>query len=269
MLSVQRSQKHTFQGIRIAYKHHKETIDSIRSEPLMYRHDLFNNIHMDVKRCSRQSEQIQPKMCKKVQRLNHLIHDAMCDKINKGKSAFMFSIQKQSSTMIQRLASIQRYEHTYEQSAMKPMGFILLLKNQPLETIFQHLYHVHHIRLFMTDSVNSRDIIAKSMTDIKITAKERQIKYEQLFKPMPSLVLHNVFSVPRIKGCDHISCVTSDRVWIGNLGTDAIHMLYMFMFSSLQDKALSISQLKDDRKITESRLNGRAMSLSHLSRLFS
>lgn len=126
----------------------------------------------------------------------------------------MCSLQNQLSTIKQCIASMQEYENIYEQSAMKPIGFILNWRNQHLQTIFQHLYHVHHIRLFMTNSVNRRDVI-KTLTDINIIKNDkRQVKHEQFLKSMPFLFSHNVFSVRRIKGCDHISCVTIDRVWI-------------------------------------------------------
>lgn len=210
--------KHTTQGIRTAYKHHKETIDRIRSGALLYRRCLLNKIHMDVKTCPKEIAKIQPEMCKKAQRLNHFIYDAMCDKINKSKSVLMCSLQTQISTMRQCIISMQDYEHTYEQSAMKPIGFVLLWKNQHLQTIFQHLNHVHHIRLFMTDSVNRRDVV-KTLTDINIIENDkRQVQNEQLFQFMPFLFLHNVFSVPRIQGCDHISYLTSNLVWISDGG---------------------------------------------------
>lgn len=113
---------------------------------------------------------------------------------------------------------MQEYEHTYEQSAMKLVRFILLWKDQNLQKIFKQLNYVHHIRLFITASVNRRDVV-KTLTDINIVEKDkRQVGNEQLFKSMPLLFSHNVFSVPRIKGCNNVSCVTSDRVWITDGG---------------------------------------------------
>lgn len=210
--------KQSSQGIRTAYKHHKDTIDRIRSEALLYRRSLFREIHMDVKTCPKEIEKIHPEICKKAQRLNHFIHNAMRAKIYKSKRALIFSIQKQCSTIKQCIVSMQEYEHTYEQSAMKPVGFILLWKDQNLQKIFQQLNYVHHVRLFMTDSINRIDVV-KTLTDINIFEKDkRQVRSEQFLKSMPSLISHKIFSVPRIKGCDHISCVTSNMVWISNGG---------------------------------------------------
>lgn len=210
--------KHSSQGIRTAYEHHKDTIDRIRSEALLYRRSLFREMHMNVKTCPKEIEKIHPEMCKKAQRLNHFIHNAMRAKIYQSKRALIFSIQKQFSTIKHCIVSMQEYEHTYEQSAMKPVGFILLWKDQNLQKIFQQLNYVHHVCLFMTDSINRTDVV-KTLTDINIVEKDkRQVGNEQLFKSMPFLFLHNFFSVPRIKGCEHISYVTSDRVWISDGG---------------------------------------------------
>lgn len=157
-------------------------------------------------------------MCKKAQRLNHFIHNTMRAKIYQSKRALIFSIQKQFSTIKQCIVSMQEYEHTYEQSAMKPVGFILVWKDQNLQKIFQQLNYVHRVGLFMTDSIDRTDVV-KTLTDINIVEKDkRQVGNEQLFKSMPFLFSHNFFSVPRIKGCQHISYVTSDRVWISDGG---------------------------------------------------
>lgn len=157
-------------------------------------------------------------MCKKAQRLNHFILNAMRAKIYQSKRALIFSIQKQFSTIKQCIVSMQEYEHTYEQSAIKPVGLILVLKDQNLQKIFQQLNYVHRVGLFMTDSIDRTDVV-KTLTDINIVEKDkRQVGNEQLFKSMPFLFSHNFFSVPRIKGCQHISYVTSDRVWISDGG---------------------------------------------------
>uniref|UniRef100_K1RP47 Uncharacterized protein n=1 Tax=Magallana gigas TaxID=29159 RepID=K1RP47_MAGGI len=113
--------------------------------------------------------------------------------------------------MIRHIATHQRYARLYEQSAIKPLTF--LLKKTALPKIPLTL---HTSQLSMTESLNKEDVI-ELLGAIQITQRgNRRVRNECLLKLMPCAELHQSLTVTGIGRCFHISSVTSDRIWVSD-----------------------------------------------------
>uniref|UniRef100_K1PQI9 Tripartite motif-containing protein 3 n=1 Tax=Magallana gigas TaxID=29159 RepID=K1PQI9_MAGGI len=75
---------------------------------------------------------------------------------------------------------------------------------------------LHTSQLSMTESLNKEDVM-ESLSAIQITERgNRRVGNQCLLKLTSGAELHQSLTVTGVGGCDHISCVTSDRVWVSD-----------------------------------------------------
>ncbi|XP_052683813.1 uncharacterized protein LOC128164106 [Crassostrea angulata] len=207
-------EQHKIIDIQAAFKtkrqQHRGTIHTIRGEALFYRPVLLSGIKTDFKTCHTEFSFHHLEMLTKVHTLKHLIDyiqtDFMCNYFD-----FKHIYLKQKIEMIRHIASHQRYTRLYEQSAIKPLTF--LLKKTALPKIPLTL---HTSQLSMTESLNKEDVI-ELLSAIQITQRgNRLVRNECLLKLMPCAELHQSLTVTGIGRCFHICCVTSERIWVSD-----------------------------------------------------
>lgn len=114
ILNIQRA-------FRAKHKKHRGTIHTIKSDALFFRPDLLTRIKADVKACHTEFS-LYPSMLKaKANKVNELLNHLR-------KAKFKHSCLKQKIKMNIHLASIQIYEHIYDQSAISPVQFLSTIK---------------------------------------------------------------------------------------------------------------------------------------------
>ncbi|XP_052694833.1 uncharacterized protein LOC128173153 [Crassostrea angulata] len=210
---------HKIQDLQKAYKskrqQHIGTIHTIRSEALFYRPVLLTGIKADVKTCHTELSRIQSEMFKKAQKLKDLI-DVVYDLLNNVFCYFDFKhrCKKQKIEMIRHIGRLRRYEHRYVQPAFtfSALQFLSFTKT----ALPQIHLTLHTSQLSMTESLNKEDVM-ESLSAIQITERgNRRVGNQCLLKLTSGAELHQSLTVTGVDDCYHISCVTSERVWVSD-----------------------------------------------------
>ncbi|XP_052681678.1 uncharacterized protein LOC128162487 [Crassostrea angulata] len=211
--------EHRTLDIRAIYKktrqQHRGTIHTIRSDALFYRPVLLPRIKTDFKTCRTEFSLYQSEMLTKAQKLKHLIdyiqNDFMCNVFC--DFDFKHRCLKQKKEMIIHIVSLQRHVHIYEQRrVIRPLQFLTSIKTA-LPQIHPTL---HTSQLSMTQSLNKEDVM-ESLSVIQITERgNRRVGNQCLLKLTSVPEFHQSLTVTGAGGCFHISCVTSDRVWVSD-----------------------------------------------------
>ncbi|XP_065929641.1 uncharacterized protein [Magallana gigas] len=194
---------------------HRGTIHTIRSEALFYRPVLLPQIKTDFKICHTQFSLYQSQMLTKAQTLKHLIDyiqkDFMCNVFC--DFDFKHRCLKQKKEMVIYIVSLQRYIHIYEQRrVIRPLQFLSSIKTA-LPQIHPTL---HTSQLSMTESLNKEDVM-ESLSAIQITERgNRRVGNQCLLKLTSAPEFHQSLTLTGVDRCLHISCVTSDRVWVSD-----------------------------------------------------
>nr|XP_034320705.1 uncharacterized protein LOC117687747 [Crassostrea gigas] len=218
--NCQTHRKHKEINVKTAYKtkrqQHRGTIHTIRSEALFYRPVLLTGIKADVKTCHTEFSPLQSEMLTKAQKLKDLIDDVVYDLLNYVLCYFDFKhrCKKQKIEMIGHIVRLRRYEHRYVQPAFtfSALQFLSFTKT----ALPQIHLTLHTSQLSMTESLNKEDVM-ESLSAIQITERgNRRVGNQCLLKLTSGAELHQSLTVTGVDYCYHISCVTSDRVWVSD-----------------------------------------------------
>ncbi|XP_052683884.1 tripartite motif-containing protein 2-like [Crassostrea angulata] len=217
----QQHKKHKKIDVRTAYnktkrQQHRGTIHTIRSEALFYRPVLLTGIKTDVKTCHTEFSLFQSEISTKAPKLKNLI--------NKARKDFMYNVfcdfdfkhrcLKQMIKMSRHIVSLQEYEHRYVQPAFtfSALQFLSFTKT----ALPQIHLTLHTSQLSMTESLIKEDVM-ESLSAIQITERgNRRVGNQCLLKLTFVPEFHQSLTVTVVNGCFHISCVTSDRVWVSD-----------------------------------------------------
>eukprot|EP00105_Crassostrea_gigas_P036570 XP_019920718.1 PREDICTED: uncharacterized protein LOC105323109 [Crassostrea gigas] len=218
--NCQTHRKHTQIDVTTAYKtkrqQHRGTIHTIRSEALFYRPVLLTGIKADVNTCHTEFSPLQSEMLTKAQNLKDLIDYVVYDLLNNVLCYFDFKhrCKKQKIEMIRHIVRLRRYEHRYVQPAFtfSALQFLSFTKT----ALPQIHLTLHTSQLSMTESLNKEDVM-ESLSAIQITERgNRRVGNQCLLKLTSGAELHQSLTVPGVDRCRHISCVTSDWVWVSD-----------------------------------------------------
>nr|XP_034305496.1 uncharacterized protein LOC105339367 [Crassostrea gigas] len=217
-VSLCRQSKHKILSLQVAYQtklqQHRGTIHTIRSEALFYRPVLLPGITDDIKTCRTEFSRYQSEMLTKAQRLKDLINYVVYDLLNNVFCDFDFKHRclKQMIETNRHIVSLQRYVHMYEQSTFSALQFLSSIKT----ALPQIHLTLHTSQLSMTESLNKEDVM-ESLSAIQITERgNRRVGNQCLLKLTSGAEFHQSLTVTGVDRCDHISCVTSDRVWVSD-----------------------------------------------------
>ncbi|XP_065937610.1 uncharacterized protein [Magallana gigas] len=226
--NCQTHRKHTQIDVKTAYKtkrqQHRGTIHTIRSEALFYRPVLLTGIKADVKTCHTELSRLQSEMLTRAQNLKDLIDYVVYDLLNYVLCYFDFKhrCEKQKIEMIRHIVRLRRYEHRYVQpaftfSALQFLSFTKTALRKDTKTALPQIHlTLHTSQLSMTESLNKEDVM-ESLSAIQITERgNRRVGNQCLLKLTSGAEFHQSLTLTGVDRCLHISCVTSDRVWVSD-----------------------------------------------------
>ncbi|XP_065929821.1 uncharacterized protein [Magallana gigas] len=201
---------------------HRATIDSIRSDALFYRPVLLLRIKADFQTCRKELFTLyQSEMVTKAHTLKHLIYYLQNDLMRVMFCDFDFKhrLLKQKLEMLRHIAGLQRYVNIYEQRrVIRPLQFLSSIKR----ALSQIQLKLHTSKLSMTESLNKVDVM-ESLSSIQITERgNRRVGDQCLLKLMYGTESHQSLTLTGVCCCYHISCVTSDRVWVSDVWNNLI-----------------------------------------------
>ncbi|XP_061186267.1 uncharacterized protein LOC133194301 [Saccostrea echinata] len=207
---------HQIQDVRTAYisnrQKHREIVHNIRSETLYNSCCVLAGIKTDLKACHKEICNRQSEMLIKAQKLRNLIYTVMCD-VKIRHKRFMYTLQQQRRKINKHLASIENFEHRSDQSANRPLEFLIVLKKNRVHKIKDTPNLTQYALVCLNEEINMEDVI--DLGEIQILEKgKRKVRNECLLKLMPSSKLHR--SVTMTGEIYHISGVTPDQVWISD-----------------------------------------------------
>ncbi|XP_061186272.1 uncharacterized protein LOC133194307 [Saccostrea echinata] len=217
--------KHHILDIRTAYKtnrqQNKEIIQIIRSQTLYNSCFLLAGIKTDIKTCHTEISNRQSEMSVKAQRLKNLIQNILYDVKIRYASYMMNRLKQQKRKMNRHLTSIENYEHRSEQSANRPVKFLLFLNKPRFLKIKDTPHLTQHALLSLVEEINKKDVV--KLGEIQITERgKREVRNESLLKLMSTPVLQKSVEVTGVRGVDHLSFVTSDQVWVSDMYNNLI-----------------------------------------------
>ncbi|XP_061171140.1 uncharacterized protein LOC133180690 [Saccostrea echinata] len=150
------------------------------------------------------------------QKLKILIDTAVCD-LKIRHRPFVSKLLHQRRTMERYLARIENYECISEESANRPVKFILSIKKTIVSNIKNTPNFTQHPLVTETDESDMAKNVIELLKGIQIVEKQkRNVKNDRVLKMMSAPVYHRCIRVIGIRGVLHLSCVTLDRIWISD-----------------------------------------------------
>lgn len=208
--------EHRLRDVRTEYEtkrqRHKETIHMIKSATLFSRSALLSKIEPDFKKTREKFSFYQSEILPKAMTLTHLVYKVMFDLLNNVFCDFDIKHRclKQSINMTRHLASIQRYENLYEQSAVQPIEYLSSTK-KPYNCIQLTKHTSNHL---MTQAINE-EMVTQLLDPTELRQSEKRcVKNEDLLKLMSGPEFHQSLTVTDVDCCNHMSPVSSDLFWI-------------------------------------------------------
>lgn len=179
-------------AFRTKLEKHRGTIHTIKSETLFYRPDLLTRINADVKTCRTKLSLYPSMLTAKAKKVNGLLNR----KLLLRKAEHKHSCLKQTIKMNIHLASIQIYEHIYEQSAISPVQFLSTIKTARLP---RTQFPVHS-QISITELISKEDVM-KFLSEIQITERgNRSVGNECPLELMSAPEIHKSFTLTNVNG---------------------------------------------------------------------
>jgi hypothetical protein len=130
----------------------------------------------------------------------------------------MGRIQQQKSKMNRHLSHIQNFEDRYKQSANRVVQFLVFIKTSRVPHIKDSPNIPQHLLLSLSEGFNMEDVnqLLRKIPEIQMSTGKRQVGIESCVKLMSTPAEHAFVYVTRVSCVWHISCVTSNRVWVSD-----------------------------------------------------
>lgn len=217
--SCETHKKHRQILVKKAYKartkQRRKFFQNIASEALFYRPILFEGVSADFQRCRQQFSVYQSNIITRAQNLIDRIDNVLNDLMTNVFCDFDFNHRclEQKIEMNRHIIRLRRYEQRYEQSAIRPVKYILFCKKA---AFLKMHFIIHTSELSMAKTHNEKDV-KEYLNFIKITEKgKRCVGNDRLLKMVIPPELHHSLEVSNFRVCRHITCVMSERVWVSD-----------------------------------------------------
>ena len=220
-LHCRKHRQHKLQNIRTAYENKRMKFNHLLintiCETIYNRQILLNELKSDFTTCQKEMDQLKFDMFTMSKRLKDSLDNVQLGKSLKYKTFLVCRFLKQKKRMKRNIARIQKYEHKYEKSANRPVKFLRFIKTLSFSRILTAPRLSERCLLTLTQKIDM-DYLIKLLSEIKITesGKQRREKGELQLTLMPSPLLQKSLSVTGVGDCDHISCVTPNRLWVSD-----------------------------------------------------
>lgn len=217
---------HRFQLLRTAYEEKrrdaKKLFLDIENKIILQTSLLNTEIRSDINACQKEIIPHQSNaMFSKSKRITHLMESVLCEIILGKKIFLIHKLYQQSMKLRRHILRIRSFEHRYKRSCSRPVQFFRCIKNKRNTGKQDTPLLTQHYKLSLTMEINMEDLI-KTLSEIRIIAPGKQRReLGELPLALRSLpVLQKSLSVKGVKSCNHISCVTSDRFWVDDGGSN-------------------------------------------------
>lgn len=203
--------KHKLLNIKTVYQTRRQqlrgTIDIIRSDALFYRSVLFEERKELIQNFNVKFKHRLLQMQLKARNLLDVVDKDVYD------IGFIHRCTKDTQKIKKHNAYLQRFELIYEQSAITPVKFLLILRKGRFLYIHDCPCIKKHTQL-QSESANKKNERTSLLKENQPTISNARIGNERLLKLMSTVELYQYFTVPDCKSCYHISCVSSDLVCV-------------------------------------------------------
>ncbi|XP_078328868.1 uncharacterized protein LOC144623872 [Crassostrea virginica] len=207
-----------------AYKkkrqHYEDSIVNIRSETL-YNAQVIHawlrpDVQNDISCCRDKVCHCLIRISTKAKSLKDLL-DSLHEKVISIYKCFLMKrLQKQTIQIARYINKLQNVESKCAHSVYKPVHVFALMKNPSLFRIQDTPKMTQSIMLSISKDIKMNELI-NLLSDIQFIRRgKREATNERLLKLMPSPVLQKSVSLKGVEGCDHISCITSDLIWVSD-----------------------------------------------------
>ena len=188
----------------------------IRSEILYNAQVLLATIQSEFTICHTNLLRHQPEMLTSSEQLKRSMDNVSTEVIVKCRDILIRNLCNQIMKIKIHLTKIQRYEQTHEKSACRPIHFLRLIKEHCFLQIQDTPHLTQHCVLSLSPDINMRDLM-QLLTKFQITKNgKRKAGNRLLLKLMPSALLQKSLTLKDVDDCLHISCVSTDRVWVSD-----------------------------------------------------
>ena len=207
--------EHSNRDIMTVYEEHKDIVQKISREGMYSLQILLSITNIDYKICKTEMDAILFEMTRELQKVKDHLETVTID-VNlteKVKLLFRDISQKQSVSMNKHLSKIKLFDKSQHKFAHKPVQFIRSIKRTKFPRTRVTPVRVQYF-LPSLAKVDLRSLI-KLLNDIQYTERgKRSVENEQMLRLTPIPELQRVGTLKNFASCEHISCVTRDRVWI-------------------------------------------------------
>lgn len=166
---------------------------------------FYRNVIRKELMCIQKTSCLKSEMLQKAERLKNHLDESLHD------FDFKHRCLNQKRQLVIDLASMQNFEHIYEQSVNKPVKF-LMRKTTRLTKSQYCTFHTNQ-NFFNMPIITEKDFESVTATLLPEIGKRKYTENEQLLKPMPSLELFKSFIVAG-ENCRHISNLKRYKIWV-------------------------------------------------------
>ncbi|XP_061188351.1 uncharacterized protein LOC133196481 [Saccostrea echinata] len=123
-------------------------------------------------------------------------------------------MEQKEQAIKRHISIIQKYEHSYELSAKRPVQFLLSIKKI---SISNRLHNYDTFAIIFNEEIKTWDVTEFLIKFEVMERRKRRVGSEEMLKLMSKPVLQKYVPSKNIPSAYHISHVTSDLVWVSHL----------------------------------------------------
>lgn len=201
-----RTSEQELQNVYKQGRQHREKFCNIRSHALFYIPVLLTETKSDIEKCHLYFSRVQAEMLTKAQFL--------MDHTDKVRSGFNYKHRCtfQRERQYRNIVNIQNFEKKLENSTTTPVQFLVFIRKHYIcQTRASQL--TQHIDIGIKERIEKRKI-RNLLSEIRI--KQREKRKRKKLEVMPVPTMYQSFRANELHSCHHISCVTSDRIWVND-----------------------------------------------------
>ncbi|XP_062577963.1 uncharacterized protein LOC134239846 [Saccostrea cucullata] len=218
---------------------HKDFINNVRSNSLYKSSIVLSHLKTASNRCS--SELLKHKTIGR--RVQVLLENTIIQKCEKGVSSINSLLKQQRKEISKYLASMHNCEKKFEQSAYRPVEFLVYLKKTGVPIMKDIPKFVRFDHYYLDRKCNIKENI-QALCEFPIRELGTiQFGSQFLLKLMPIAVLKNSIKLEYISNAYHICCVTSEMITVSD--EDKIFLVH----TTNQTQHLFTIKNKDDRGV--------------------
>ncbi|XP_062597796.1 uncharacterized protein LOC134259212 [Saccostrea cucullata] len=213
-------QNHKMLDIRLVYKtsrqKYREKIIHIKSDLLPYDKVIMDwlktCVNADIETLKVDVSSSKQSIIEKAQRLKDRMDANLSKSVIRIDNYIKCIMEQRKEQTIKKIISIiQKYEHTYELSANMPVQFLLSFKKI---SIPNRLEIKDSFAIIFHEKIKTLDVNEFLFNCKVVERQKRRVESGQMLQLMSKPVLQKYVPLKKLPCACHISCVTSEKVWV-------------------------------------------------------